>query len=475
MLWACLHFPELPFDAVRPPEVAREVAAVITDGPLRNPRIVAANAAARVGGVRIGQSLSAARGVQAGLHAWRRDVDAEQQHLASLADWAYRFSATVSLAPPRSLLVEVGASLSLFGGWPKLERRLRSELDTHGFVHRLAAAPVAAGAQVLAVHHDGLAVLSVPHMMQVMHDIPVSKCGLEKQTSRALNAVGLVRLGAVFAVPRVELARRIGPPALLHLDRLRGLLPEARAAWQPPARYARRFEFDHPVSGLQGLLFPLQRLLREFAVFLVARDGGVQRFDLVFEHERGASTRVPVGLLAPQRDAGMLLELARARLERVEWAAPVVALSLRADDLPALCPPSVDLFDDGRRGALDWPALAERLRARLGEEALQGLDTVADHRPARAWREHALATIGAAGIPARAPGPRPFWLLPREIPLGLPPAEILAGPERIESGWWDGDDQRRDYYIVRTNQGQRAWAFLTVGASPSWMLHGWFA
>ena len=475
MLWACLHFPELPFDAVRPNDVARETAAVITEGGLRKPRIVAANAQARAGGARIGQSLAAARGLQAGLHAWRRDVAAEQQHLASLADWAYRFSATVSLAPPRSLLVEVGASLSLFGGWPTLERRLRSELDGCGWVHRLAVAPVAAGAQVLAAHHDGLALLSTPQLIQVLHDIPVSKCGLEKQTSRILTAVGLSRLGAVFALPRVELARRVGPQALTHLDRLRGLLPEARVAWQPPARYARRIEFDHPVSGMQALLFPLQRLLREFAVFLVARDGGVQCFDLVFEHERGASTRVPVGLLAPQREAGILLELARARLERVEWAAPVVAMSLRADDLPTLCPPSVDLFDDGRRGAMGWPALVERLRARLGENTLHGLACVAEHRPARAWRERPVATTDPVGVPTGMSSPRPFWLLPREIPLGLPPAEILAGPERIESGWWDGDDQRRDYYVVRTRQGQQAWAFLAVGASPSWMLHGWFA
>jgi hypothetical protein len=69
---------------------------------------------------------------------------------------------------------------------------------------------------------------------------------------------------------------------------------------------------------------------------------------------------------------------------------------------------------------------------------------------------------------------RPLWLLHRAQPLaGI--AEVLAGPERIESGWWDGDDQRRDYYVVRTRQGQQAWAFLAVGASSSWMLHGWFA
>jgi len=52
---------------------------------------------------------------------------------------------------------------------------------------------------------------------------------------------------------------------------------------------------------------------------------------------------------------------------------------------------------------------------------------------------------------------------------------ILAGPERLESGWWDGDDARRDYYIIETSRGQRAWAFAPVGQQGPWMLHGWFA
>ncbi len=476
MLWLCLQFPELPLDAVRPDGFARESAAVLTDGSLRNPRIVLANAAARAHGVRPGQSLAAARALHARLPAWARDRDAEKQRLGVLADWAYRFSGTISLAPPRALLIEIGASLTLFGGWPRLERRLREELGQWGFRWRMAAAPVAAGARVLAANRDGLVLMSGPQLIRELEDISVLNCGLAKETSRNLTSMGLNRLGAVFALPRIELTRRLGPPALAHLDRLRGRLPEALAAYRPPTRYARRVEFDDPIGTMQALLFPLQRLLRDFAAFLVTRDGGVQRFELVLEHERGASMRIPVGLLAPQHDATALFELARARLERIDLAAAVSALSLCADDLPPLCPLHVDLFDERRRGALDWPVLAERLRARLGDDALHGMAAVADHRPGRAWRSRTPAAARATPEPVSiAHGARPFWLLAREIPLRPEPVEILAGPERIESGWWDGEDQRRDYYIVRTRLGQRAWAYLGVGASAGWMLHGWFA
>jgi protein ImuB len=71
--------------------------------------------------------------------------------------------------------------------------------------------------------------------------------------------------------------------------------------------------------------------------------------------------------------------------------------------------------------------------------------------------------------------PRPIWLLPRPIPLRGEPARILSGPERVETGWWDGGDVRRDYYIVETGQGQRAWVYCAAGHHDGWMLHGWFA
>ncbi|MCB1570047.1 MAG: DNA polymerase Y family protein, partial [Xanthomonadales bacterium] len=97
MRWACLYFPELPLDAVRPPDCPREAPAALVDGPLRNPRIVLSNAAARAAGVHPGQSLAAARALQPGLPGWRRDVEAEQHMLTLLADTAYRYSGELSL------------------------------------------------------------------------------------------------------------------------------------------------------------------------------------------------------------------------------------------------------------------------------------------------------------------------------------------------------------------------------------------
>jgi protein ImuB len=207
MLWACLYFPELPLDAVRPPDCARNTAAAVIDGPLRNPRIVQVNHAARTAGIRSGQSLAAARALQADLPGWRRDSEAERHLLTALADTAYRFSNEISLVPPRALLIEVGASLALFGGWASLERRLRQDFDGWALGYRLAAAPVASGARVMAAAQDGIALTSKPQLINALSDISVSNCGLEIKTSSSLTSMGLHRLGQIFALPRAELTR----------------------------------------------------------------------------------------------------------------------------------------------------------------------------------------------------------------------------------------------------------------------------
>ena len=51
---------------------------------------------------------------------------------------------------------------------------------------------------------------------------------------------------------------------------------------------------------------------------------------------------------------------------------------------------------------------------------------------------------------------------------------LEQGPERIESGWWDGKGIARDYYIVRRTGGARLWVF-QERRTRCWYLHGVFA
>ncbi len=362
MLWACLHFSDLPLHAVFDVDERRQHCALV-DGPRQRQHVVFASTQAAQCGVRPDQPLAAARALCPALQARPRDSAAEYRLLHSLAAWAYRFSSHVNLSEPDSLLIEVGASLRLFGGWPALERRLRRALARIDFAPAIAVAPIAAAARVLAARHDGFFTGQREPMLTALGNIPLVHSRLDDKAISLLYNVGMRVLRDVFALPRAELTRRIGPAALAILDRMRGIVHEVLPLYQPPDHFDHRIDLDDRVEAWPPLLFPLRRLCSELSLFLTARDGGVQRCELVLDHEDRTATRVVVELLTPQREARMLYELVRSRLERVALQQPVCGIALIARDLPTLRPQHQDLFEPKRAQALGWDELAERARA----------------------------------------------------------------------------------------------------------------
>jgi protein ImuB len=146
------------------------------------------------------------------------------------------------------------------------------------------------------------------------------------------------------------------------------------------------------------------------------------------------------------------------------------------------------LWQPGEHGggaAAQAPELIERLRARLGAEAVYGLGVVEDHRPEVAWlqndpvRNAVNPSMEARGSPFDR---RPLWLLPMPRQLGerdgLPrrrgPLRLLGEAERIETGWWDGGEIARDYYAAIDMRGTRLWVFREREAPHRWFLHGVF-
>ncbi|MFJ3483053.1 Y-family DNA polymerase [Pseudomonas sp. NPDC090202] len=476
MLWACIVLPQLALDAVMRRRADPEQPLALISGSAQRRVLQTVNAAARELGLRPGQSLTAARALSRDFATVEYDpADTERCHRL-LAAWAYRFSSQVSLKYPRVLLMEVESSLSLFGPWPQLETRLREELTAMGFSHRIVAAPNPVAARMLANAHDGLLVTCNDSLQQTLEQMPANRIGLPVEVSTALARMGLHQLHQVLALPRDTLARRFPAQVLQHLDTLLGRRPFALDCYVPPDHFDTRIELNFDVESHQALLFPLKRMIADLAVFLGGRDSGVQRFVIHLEHVPSVGsvapdTLIPVGLLSAEREANMLFELARGRLEQVQVPSPVRALRLQARDLPAFVPSHRELFDDRPQQNMPWEQLRERLRARLGDEAVSGLEFRADHRPEHAW----LPTCAAKPIIAPATVPRPGWLLREPEPLSAASVRVLAGPERIESGWWDGGDVRRDYFLVETRNGQRGWAYRNVGDDSGLLLQGWFA
>jgi len=370
-----------------------------------------------------------------------------------------RYTPRVSLEPPGGVAAEVAGSLRLAGGAGKLARSIRAGLAQLGFEGTLAFAPTARAALWRAAG-DGLA----------LEQLPLEVLGLAADRLKLLRGLGIRDLGGLMQLPREGVVRRFGQALVDGLDQALGRLPEPRRLYVPPARFEARLELPAPVAEAAAALFAVRRLLAELEGFLAARQGGVRRFTLELFHARGEPTAVEVGLAAPARHAEHFARLLRERLERRPLAAPAEAVRLSAADIAPLAGRSGGLFRDQRDEGEDWLRLVERLQARFGQGAVHGLGLHAEHRPELAWKAIAPGQRLAAGeVPG--PGTRPLWLVEPPRALAEGGFELLAGPERIESGWWDGGEVRRDYFIARARDSF-VWVYRDA---EGWRLHGIFA
>lgn len=478
MLWLALHCPRLALEVFAGAAIDPAPTAVGEDAGGREV-LVACNEAARAWGLCAGMGVAEARAQLPALHLLARAPARERELLARSAMWAGNFSDHVGLFPPDGLVLEVGGSLRLFGGLAAIETAVGEELAALGREARVGIAPTPAAARLLARRGGGR--VSTPAELETaLQAWPCAALDTGDGAAERLSGWGLRTIGEVLRLPRGELARRLGAGFVDRLDRLCGRRPDPVDRFKPPARFAATVplpaesrELDLPLQALAGLV-------RELAGFLRARDAAVQRLRVQLHARSGPGAELDVGLAVPGRDAEHLLALVRERLERGPPAAPVTAVSLYAPRLLDHAPPPADLWQDAQRHEPP-ERLLERLRARLGEAAVRGLSLTADHRPERAWHWQAPGKV-PAHEPARPP-PRPLWLLPQPAALALDewrhprfegPLELLDGPERIETGWWDGDDIERDYFVARNPRGMTLWVYRERRVPRTWFLHGLF-
>jgi protein ImuB len=204
----------------------------------------------------------------------------------------------------------------------------------------------------------------------------------------------------------------------------------------------------------------------------------VQTLHLAFAHRHRQPTVEHFDLVEPASRKERLLSLMADRLERVTLAEPAVAVHLSTGVLQPLRLRAPDLF----AGSANEPAtvLIERLRERFGADDVYGVAPIADYRPERAWAK-TLEGLEQHAPSRRWAGNRPLWVLPAPLPLESSAARrhyagslrLASEAERIESGWWDEQDLRRDYYTAVGPRGERLWVYRDLD-SGAWHLHGVF-
>lgn len=486
----------LPLEAIHPNWLA-DLGAVV----LEQNRVLAISGLAQRVGIRVGMRRSSVQMLLPEAQFMQRAAERENASLHSVAMALLQFSPQVAAAEQASILLNVGASLSLFGGVRRLRRMVLQSMATLGISATIGVAPTARGAWLLAHaaaagQRPGRYCLSLRTLQRQLDTLPVALLPAARPWLEWLQGIGCVKLGALRQLPRAGLQRRCGKTLLPSLDCAYGEAAELYPWIIVAPQFKTRIELPDRIEHAEAIFNFARSLLLQLCGWLSAKQLAVSAIELQLEHERGRQAIAPSSLVIALAEASWqethLSRLLKERLAQLKLVAPVIAIRLHASQVIAMQPPSACLFPEPGGNTEDAHRLLELLVARLGAENVLQAAPQADHRPEMA--NHWISVLQARPALLSVPAPyqtmnRPAWLLPQALPLAVHQhrpcygtrLKLMSPPERIEAGWWNGQLVTRDYFVAENAEHQRCWIY-RERISPSqqdhdeaaWYLHGVF-
>ena len=429
------------------------------------------------------------------------DADALPDVNSALAWWALRFTPMVAKVEA-ALVLEVSGSERLFGGRTALLQQL------------FETGPPAV---TLAHAQGGTALLALGRLWSQAPDAPIHTLPLHSLVAARSYLPTLMRLGCnnwgqLRALPRGGLARRFGAELVDALDRAYGARPELYPWLTLPEVFDAPLELSAAVESASALLFGARRLLTQLLVWLRARQLGVLALELLWEldarrsnalhvdahHQGGAQGRMELRTAEATQDMQHLQRLLAEQLGQVTLPAPVLYLRMRTLQTQALAGESLSLLPEDQRKGDGLHQMLERLGARLGREQILCVQPQARHAPEdmqtwQAWKpQQGKRTQDFASQQSAHAALLPTWLLalPQQLavkqqcPQYHGPLNLLAGPQRLETGWLEGDVALRDYFVARSAHAGLVWIYrerlpstqkTTSENALRWYLHGLFA
>ena len=508
----CVWFPNWTIQRRLSADAPGPARALVVYSPSGNPtRVTACSSGAHRRGVRIGMPLVEAQSLwPANAHAVRFESDdpfTDRAELKKLADWCQRFSPTAAIDPglsPDCLLLDATGDGYESGGEARLVENVVSAFHRRG-CRALAVVADTVGAAWGVAHYgcepNRTRIVPPGGQRDALRALPIEALRLPQSVVSLLHELNLEEIGQLLALPRSTLPSRFGLELLPSLDRALGALSEPLEPERPQEPLEASWPFEPAIGDSRLLLMVINHLL-ERLLHALPSHAGVRQLLCTLKLADHDSIQFSIELSRPNASLRDLTELMRLRVERLRLPTEVVEATLRAAILQPLEFHQDELFGGAGNamGRQEAAGLLERLCGRLGEWAVVCPRLWPDAQPEHdcryePWRARADSTPrepseGFPEAPFRLP--RPVFLKGRpavsaatsSVPGGPPSqfhwrdrphvVERAWGPERIETGWWRGEDVRRDYFLVETSTGERDWVYRGL-ADGRWHLHGVFA
>lgn len=390
-------------------------------------------------------------------------------------------------------------------GEARLLARLEATVRALGHTCRLALAggtKVARALALASVLRDvGTTSLVVPPGgdREALAALPLEGLPLEASTCQTLRRLGLRTARELMTLPRAALGARLGSEAAVLLPLLDGDDRTPLTPYIPKKAPSETIELEYGTDSLEALGFVAKTLTSRLASRLEGRGIGVTKLSLVLELDARAvpedttssdadaprkrpNTKMrpcqegprpkrmrrtlTVTLPTPVVNPKELFVVLRTRLERTLLPAPVLALTLRADEHAPRPEVPQSLFEPESREARALPLLVAELTAELGEQAVGRLSLGDSWLPEERsclvpffskvrLDDRARARDTGPSTSSQA-SPEPSVLLPEPMPVDrrlVSPFRFVARYESL--AWWRGASGPHDV-VAATVDGRTA-------------------
>jgi protein ImuB len=476
-LWIYLHFPRLQLDLVEAAGAESQneherlpLPRAIVD--VTNNTLCQLNQVALSKGLSLNMGLASASLSCSDLQLHEYSGDIESKHIVNIADNLYLFTCDIVLAPPNAILLRVQNMLGLYGGlqayWQVIEQAL-----TRQHVEFIAASGYSIqAAKVLALNHKHLISDDRPQIESQLKKCLLTYSDIDSKDLQKLARIGIKTYADMCSLPLDELANRVTRFSMSIINELQGKQAAKVTFYQPKPRYHDYVELLYEVSLTAKLLPVIGLSIDKLSEFLHLRNAHCLSICMRFFQRDHQAQAHQFNSIRPIHKTADWLDIINLKLESIKFESPVYALSLTCEKYEIAEIANDDMFTQ-KSTHLAALTLLSRLQSKLGSKGINQISFVGDFRPERSTKFTEISTPKYKNAYSHTSifADRPGLLLPTPEPLQLQ-VQVIKGPERIQTGWWDDHPINRDYYIGQSQDGQQVWIFKTP--TQEWFLHGYF-
>ncbi|MFD2165003.1 Y-family DNA polymerase [Thalassotalea euphylliae] len=490
MLWLYLYFPQLQLDNLfvstdlsgeingelsnklssEPITGGREKAIIVVDA--KHNKVVQLNQQAKQQGIEAGMGLATACAMCHDLQVLPYDRNIERKQLTSIGHNLYQWVSDIAFDEPDGIYIRIGNMLSLYKSLPECWQKLEQSLTTTQVNYFYATAETPQAAKAIARYRVSLLSESAHAITQVLYQLPVTEVFQQAKYQSALQRLGIKTIEQLITIDTGELSKRFDSDFLLQLGQLTGRYTLPLHFYEPSPDFNDSLELLYEISQVAVLSHPLKRMLNKLECFLRQRNLACQQLFLCFPYREHEGIRLVVHSAEPCDSAQQWLQLIELKLENIQLKQPVVRITLSCSAPVDKHQATQDLFEQGQNG-IGQAALVSLLQAKVGEQNVWQLRCRDSHIPEQAQCIEAAndEKLGkSTDVVASTPLIRPSYLLSQPLKVNQP-IDVVYGPERIETNWWQRSVVR-DYFVGRTEDGR--WCWLYRQPDDSWFIQGYF-